>query len=245
MTSLPGLTVTSGPKRPRWSAASLVIAALVGLLGFALVVQIRSNTGGTQLENARQDDLVRILSDLNAREDRLRAEIADLEQTRARLDSSAQGRQAALDEARRRADELGILAGTLAATGPGLLIRFAPGSGPIHAATLLGAVEELRGAGAEAIQLSGDRGDPVRIVASSSFTDGPAGLVVDGRTLTGGYLLTVIGPAQTMRTALTIPGGVVDTVARDGGTVIVDEPSTIRVDAVHTGGPLRYAQPVS
>ena len=50
-----------------------MIALLVGLLAFALVVQVRSNVGDTQLENARQDDLVRILSDLNAREQRLRS----------------------------------------------------------------------------------------------------------------------------------------------------------------------------
>ena len=45
------------------------------------------------------------------------------------------------------------------------------------------------------------------------------GLVVDGQTLTGPYTITVIGPAATMQTALTIPGGVSDAVARDGGTV--------------------------
>ena len=60
------------PRRQRrLSVAGAVIALLVGLLAFALVVQVRSNVGDTQLENARQDDLVRILSDLNAREERL------------------------------------------------------------------------------------------------------------------------------------------------------------------------------
>jgi uncharacterized protein YlxW (UPF0749 family) len=232
-------------RRRRASAAGAMIALLLGLLAFALVVQIKSNTGDSQLESARQDDLVRILSDLNAREQRLRAEISELEQTRAQLASGAQGREAALAQARRRADELGILAGTLPAKGDGLVIRLVPGGGPIRATTVLEAVEELRGAGAEAMQIAGGSSPPVRIIASTYFVDGPNGLVVDGTTLTGPYAITVIGPASTMRTALTIPGGVADAVARDGGNVIVDEPGEVTVGALHPPEDLDYARPVS
>jgi len=124
-------------RRRRISAASATIALLVGLLAFALVVQVQSNTGDTQLENARQDDLVRILSDLNARETRLRSEIGTLEGTLAQLGAGAQGQEAALAEARRRADELGILAGTLAAEGEGLVIRLFPKDTSVRASTVL------------------------------------------------------------------------------------------------------------
>ncbi len=187
------------------------------------MVQVRSNVGDTQLENARQDDLVRILSDLNAREQRLRGDITNLERTLAQLGAGAQGREAALAEARRRADELGILAGTLAAEGEGLTVRLQPKGTAIRAATVLEAVEELRGAGAEAMQIAGGSGPAVRIVASTYFADGAGGLVVDGQTLPAPYTLTVIGPAATMQTALMIPGGVADSVARDGGTLHVDQ----------------------
>ena len=221
-----------------------MIALLVGLLAFALVVQVRSNVGDTQLENARQDDLVRILSDLNAREQRLRSDIAILERTQAQLGAGAQGREAALAEARRRADDLGILAGTLAAEGEGLTVRLQPKGTAIRAATVLEAVEELRGAGAEAMQVAGGSGPPVRIVASTYFADGAGGLVVDGQTLPAPYTLTVIGPAATMQTALMIPGGVADSVARDGGTLQVDQAPTVRVDSLHPPETLEYAQPV-
>jgi len=230
-------------RRWRVSTAGAMIGLLIGLLAFALVVQVKSNVGDTQLENARQDDLVRILSDLNSREVRLRSEITTLERTLSQLGAGAQGREAALAEARRRADELGILAGTLAAQGEGLSIRLVPRDQPIPAATVLEAVEELRGAGAEAMQIAGTSGTPVRVVASTYFIDGADGLVVDGRTLAGPYTITVIGPATTMRTALTIPGGVADAVARDGGNVIVDEPGEVRVDALHPAENLQYAEP--
>jgi uncharacterized protein YlxW (UPF0749 family) len=229
----------------RRSTAGLLIGLLVGLLAFAIVVQVRSNNRDPQLATARQDDLVRILSDLTAREQRQRAEIAKLEQTRSQLASGALGKEAALAEARRRASELGVLAGTLPAEGQGLLIRMMPGDRGIRAATVLEAVEELRGSGAEAMQIAGAAGPAVRIVASTYFVDGPDGLVVDGHALTSPYTISVIGPAQTMRTALTIPGGVADAVQRDGGNVTVDEPGTVRVDALHPGEDLRYARPVS
>jgi uncharacterized protein YlxW (UPF0749 family) len=227
-----------------------MIGLLVGLLAFAFVVQVKSNAGDSQLANARQDDLVRILSDLNARELRLREEIATLEATVSQLGAGAQGREVALAEARRRADELGILAGTLGARGEGLVVRLRSGTEPIPAATVLEAVEELRGAGAEALQIAGANGPVVRIVASTYFADGSAGsagsgvLIVDGTGLTAPYILTVIGPAATMRTALTIPGGVSDAVARDGGTVMVDEPGEVTVDAIHVSRGLQHARPV-
>jgi uncharacterized protein YlxW (UPF0749 family) len=230
-------------RRKRLSAAGAVIALLVGLLAFALVVQVKSNTSGDNaLDNARQDDLVRILSDLNAREQRQRSEIATLQTTLNQLGAGAQGRDAALAEAKRRADELGILAGTLPAQGPGLRITMNPNGSPLHAATVLEAVEELRGAGAEAMQINGS-GGVVRIVASSYFVDNGAGIAVDGTALTGAYTVTVIGPADTMRTALTIPGGVADSVARNGGTLAVDQPDQVTVSALHAAAPLQYAKP--
>jgi len=240
----PAPSPPSDRRRRRISTASATIALLVGLLAFALVVQVQSNTGDTQLENARQDDLVRILSDLNSRETRLRSEISTLEGTLAQLGAGAQGQEAALAEARRRADELGILAGTLAAEGEGLVIRLFPKDNSVRASVVLEAVEELRGAGAEALQIAGRNGTTVRIVASTYFADGPNGLVVDGTPVPAPYTLTVIGPSSTMKTALMIPGGVADSVARDGGTLLVDEATQVRVDALHPAEDLQYAQPV-
>jgi uncharacterized protein YlxW (UPF0749 family) len=231
--------IRPGTTRP--SVAGAVIGLLVGLLAFALVVQVRSNTADTQLANARQDDLVRILSDLSEREQRLRTEIGTLESTLDQLGSGAEGRAAALAQAARRADELGILAGTLPAEGQGLVVTI---EGPVRAVTILAAVQELRGAGAEALMIAGADNPPVRVVASTFFADTAGGIVVDAYALTPPYTISAIGPAATMDTALTIPGGVVDSVARDGGTVITDESALVRVDAVRPAEPLRYAQPV-
>lgn len=231
----------------RTSPATVMIFVLLVLLGFTLVEQLRTTSTDPTISAARQEDLVRILYDLNAREDRLRQDIAALEDSQRQLASGEQGRQAALEEAARRADELGILAGTLPAQGPGLVVRFeAGGAATISAMRVLDAVQELRGAGAEAMQISGGDRVTVRIVASTYFLDGENGsLFVDGRLLTGPYTMTVIGDPATMRTALNIPGGVVATVDGDGGTVIVEEREVAEVSALHAPIELEHARPIT
>jgi uncharacterized protein YlxW (UPF0749 family) len=230
-------------KRPTPGSAS--IAVLLLLLGFALVVQLKSRNNDADLAAARPEDLVRILSDLDAQQTRLRNEISDLEDTKRQLDSGTQGQEAALEDARKRADELGILAGTLPAEGPGLQLDFVAGGEPVRAETLLDAVEELRGAGAEAMQIGSSSGGVVRIVASTYFVDAGDDLRVDGTVLAAPYRVTVIGDPQTMLTALNIPGGVVDTVRQHGGTVSVNQADPVRVTALHAPVSLKHARPVS
>ncbi|MGN9918936.1 DUF881 domain-containing protein [Micromonospora palomenae] len=241
------VAVAAVPAGRRWTSAGVMITVLLALLGFTLVVQFKTTSTDPTLAATRQEDLVRIFSDLDSREKRLQQDIEALEESQRQLRSGEQGRQAALDEARRRADELGILAGTLPARGPGLSVEFRPGAGkPIRADRILDAVQELRGAGAEAMQISGSGGSPVRIIASTYFLDGSGGsLVVDGRSLSGPFTITVIGDPKTMETALKIPGGVAASVAGDGGTVNVDERGVAEVSALHAPMKLEHARPVS
>ncbi|WP_406069756.1 DUF881 domain-containing protein [Micromonospora sp. NBC_01638] len=232
--------------RSRWSTASVMIVALLALLGFTLVVQFKTTSTDPTLGATRQEDLVRILSDLDARENRLRQDIRALEDSQRQLASGEQGRQAALDEATRRADELGILAGTLPAVGPGLTVQFDAGAKPITANRVLDAVQELRGAGAEAMQISGGDRASVRIIASTFFLDGDNGsLMVEGRRLTAPFTITVIGDPATMRTALNIPGGVVASVRGGGGNVTFGEREVAEVSALHVPIKLEHARPVS
>jgi uncharacterized protein YlxW (UPF0749 family) len=226
----------------RLSSAGALIWVLLALFGFTLVVQLRSNDTDQGLAGARQDDLVRILSDLEARDTRLQAEITALEGSRQQLTSGVAGREAALAEADKRADELGLLAGTLPGRGSGLVITIAG----VKASEILNAVQELRGAGGEVMQISGAGGRTVRIVASTYFVDAEGGgIVVDGERLAGPYTLTVIGVPQTMQTALEIPGGVVASVQSDGGSVTMEQRISVDVTAVREATSLQYARPVS
>lgn len=218
-----------------------VIVALLALLGFALAAQVQSDRGSQAgLATARQEDLVQILDDLTARGERLRGELADLQALKARLTTGTDRRQAALDEARKRARTLGVLAGTVAATGPGIVLTIEDPQGSVHADVLLDALEELRDAGAEAIQLGS-----VRVIASTALVDhAGGGLEVDNVVLQAPYRFLVIGDPRTLAAALAIPGGVVDSVARNAGArAVVEERSVVRVTALRGLLTPRYARP--
>jgi uncharacterized protein YlxW (UPF0749 family) len=221
------------------SPAGLLIGLLLALLGFGLVVQLQSNTG-SGLATRRQDDLVRILDNLSSQEERLRQQIADLNQARDRLTTGGDNSAAALAEAKRRSDELGILAGTLAAQGPGIQMTITSPDGKVTAEDLLDAIEELRGAGAEAISVG-----PARIGLSSAFTqDTPTSpIVVDGRTLTAPYVFLVIGDPPTLATAMNIPGGVVDTVRTHNGETRIVQRNNLVIRVLRDVRAPQYAQP--
>ncbi|WP_446214913.1 DUF881 domain-containing protein [Micromonospora sp. IBHARD004] len=239
-------SVAAGSVRRRLTSAGAMIAVLLALLGFTLVVQLKTTSADPTLAATREEDLVRISSDLDSRERRLRQEIEALEESQRQLRSGEQGRQAALEEATRRADELGILAGTLPAVGPGLSVRFVGSDKAISSTRILDAVEELRGAGAEAMQIAGADGTAVRIIASTYFVDAEGGgLVVDGRRLSAPYTILVIGDPATMRTALNIPGGVVASVYDAGGSVTPVDREVVEVSQLHAPIKLDHARPVA
>ena len=225
----------------RPTRGQLVVALLCGLLGFGLVTQVHatSSTGG--LGAARVDDLLGILSDLNSRGDRLRAEISDLEASQQRLRSGAGQDQAALREARARVNTLGILTGTLAAKGTGVVVTVSDPQGSVRAAVLLDAVEELRDAGAEAIELN----NTVRVVASTSILDRDGVLVVDGTELHPPYVIDAIGSPHTLAEAVVFPGGLSDEVKSVGGSTAVKQAQVVTAASLHTVAPPEYSQPTT
>jgi uncharacterized protein YlxW (UPF0749 family) len=220
---------------PRATRGQLLAALLCGVLGFALVVQL-GQTDDVSLTTLRQSDLVRILDDVTQRQDRLAQEAADLEQTRDELLTSTDRLEAARQQAQQRVDVLGILTGTAPAVGPG--IRLTLSGDEVDARTLLETVQELRDAGAEAIQV-----DDVRVVASTSFTDAAGGKVaVGGKEIARPFVFLAIGDPQTLATAMSFPGGVVEQVEPEG-TARVDQLDEVRVDALRSPSEPQYARP--
>lgn len=223
--------------RPRAGRAGLLGAVLALLLGFAVATQVQQ-TRAQDLVNLRQTDLVGILDNLNANADRLEAEARDLQSTRDRLVSGSAGEEAALRSAQERLDALGVLAGTVAVTGPGIVMTVTDPGDKVTSALLLDAIQELRDAGAESIQLGS-----VRVVASSYLSSDGRELRVDGVPIRSPYKLLAIGDAQTLASAMAIPGGIVETVRGQGATITVTTEDSLRIDALHVPRAPRYARP--
>jgi len=239
--SLHGRLVRALFARP--GPAQLGVAALCGLLAFALVTQVRTTADSGTLASARPDDLVSILADLSGRADRLRAQVQDLQRSAALLSNGSTRDSAALAQARARAQTLGILTGTLAARGPGVVLTINDPRLSVRSDVVLDAIEELRDAGAEAMQIAGT-GGVVRIVTSTAVGDLGSRITVDGTALTAPLHLVAIGDPRTLSTALAIPGGVVDTVdSAPGARAIVTTSPAVSVTALRRLAAPRYASP--
>ncbi|MHA3704765.1 DUF881 domain-containing protein [Jatrophihabitans sp. YIM 134969] len=217
--------------RPRPSShrvAGVLIGVLLALLGFGIAVQVRSSSGDT-LADARQDDLIRILDDQNSRADRLRQQLAQLRTTEQQLQASGDKDSVAYAQAEQQLTALRVLLGIVPATGPGVRLTITDPDDQLGAEDLLDIVQELRGAGAEAIQF-----DDVRIGTDSAFMpsatgDGPPQL--DGTTLTAPYEILAIGDPPTLDRALNIFGGVAATVRAKGGQVAIVQETRVDVTA--------------
>jgi uncharacterized protein YlxW (UPF0749 family) len=221
--------------------ALAVVLCLV--LGVAIATQVRQNESGDSLDTARPADLLVLLDSLRQREATLNTEVAELQRTLSALQASGSSDQTAIENAQARLAALSILIGTVGATGPGVTVRIEdPGPG-VAPQAMLDVVNELRAAGAEAIQI-GDGRQAVRAGVDTWIVGAPGALTVDGKTLSPPYSVLAIGDPPTLAAAMNIPGGAVDSVKRVGGTMSVQQSGRVDITALRQPKPRQYAQPV-
>ncbi|MEU4008538.1 DUF881 domain-containing protein [Streptomyces pseudogriseolus] len=223
---------------PRVTRAQLIVALLLSGLGFGLAVQVASTSDtDSALRGARQEDLVRILDELDDRTERLEDEKQGLEKQREELENSSDQAEEARRQTIEKERQLGVLAGTVAAQGPGIEMTIEDTKGTVESDMLLDAIQELRAAGAEAIQVNG-----VRVVAGTYLSDADGGVSVDGNKIKSPYRFKVIGKPQDLEPALNIPGGVVQTLEKEQATVTVERSDKIVVDALRAPKRPDYAR---
>jgi uncharacterized protein YlxW (UPF0749 family) len=185
-------------RSPR-SQIALAIVAL--LLGFLVVTQVRSQAGGTGLEDRSAQDLTLLVANVSTRNDQLRGEVADLGR---QLDSivAAQARgDTSAGQLRADLVRIRIWSGVDAAEGQGLRVVL---RGPATAKVLADLLNELRNAGAEAMAVGG-----VRVVPATIAGGAPGAVSVEDTLLEDPLEVVAIGNAATMTGTLTRAGGLV------------------------------------
>lgn len=218
-------------------------ALLCVLLGIAIVTQVRQNDSGDSLETARPADLLVLLDSLQQREAALNTEVAGLQRTLASLQASGSSDQAAIENAQSRLAALSILIGTVAATGPGVTLTIEDAAPGVAPETMLDVINELRNAGAEAMEIRGGS-SAVRVGVDTWVVGRPGALEIDGQTLNPPYTVVAIGDPATLAAAMNIPGGAMDSVERVGGTMVVQQSDRVDVTALRQPKARQYAQPV-
>jgi uncharacterized protein YlxW (UPF0749 family) len=224
----------------RPTRGQLVVAVLLALLGFAAVTQVRFTEVDNTYGSLREQDLIDVLNGLAGTSQRAEAEIARLQRTRDDLQSDTGAREAALAQAQQQADNLAILAGLVPVTGPGIRVTVTEETGTVEVQSMVDTLQELRTAGAEAIQVNGE----VRVVADTAVEDASGGLLVGGRLVSSPYVLDVIGDPHTLAASgIDFPDGPRTLFEEDGATVDVDELASLDIESVVKAPRTEYAQP--
>lgn len=209
---------------PRGPHAVLLVICMV--LGFALVTQVRSQRQDP-IDSLSEQDLVVLLDELTTQERGLRTRRTDLQDRLSALQNAA-SQQEARDEAAQNARvQAEINAGTVAVHGPGVVMRISDPAGALTTAQFVMTLGELRNAGAEAIELNGNR-----LSTRSSFTSADGRISVDGAAIDPPYEWKVIGSSQTISTALEIQAGSASQMRAKGAVVSIDPVDDVVIDSL-------------
>ena len=215
-----------------------LIVGLTIILGIFLSLAIKQNDEPKLLSSAREDELVRILDDLSKQKDNLELELIKQSQV---LDSLKSGsNEEAKKAAQNRIDQLILLSGTAPVTGRGIQVLITGDVYSVSAFTVLDSVQELRDAGAVAIEINGNR-----IINSTYFNDTSDGITINQAKIRSPYRINALGDPETLATALKIPGGLAEKVTTSGGQVVITQYATLVIESTVDLITPQYAVPVT
>ncbi|MFT0763322.1 DUF881 domain-containing protein [Scrofimicrobium sp. R131] len=210
--------------RPR--PLHLIMLVLFVVLGLALATQVKLQRTDP-LETLSEDELIQLLSELEGREDGLRAERRQLEQQLRELDSAASQLAATQEAAEKLQRQAQIAAGLVPVKGPGIIIGVADPQHQLTAQVFVTTLAELRNSGAEAISIN-----DVRLTLQSWFSQDGDHIIVDGHTLEAPYTWRAIGDAQTLATAMEIRGGAASQMRAYNAVVTIQQSEELEIKSV-------------
>lgn len=226
----------------RPSRGQFVVGLALFLTALIVVMTLRSQATQPEFANVRQQDLIQLLDNVTGETRRLEDQVRELERSRTELISGADRDQAAQEEAARRLEQAQVIAGTVPATGPGVRIQIDDPGNRVTAELMLDAIEELRDAGAEVIELN----DSVRLVMHSYFATDELGAVsADGVSLGAPYIIDAIGDPATLEAGARFRGGLVSEIEgeRVGGRVTIEQLGVVEVTSTAEVREPQFARP--
>jgi len=235
---------------PSWQVTLGV--ALLGL-GFLVAAQLATEGPRVRYTTQERTPLVETASDLQADQEELKAALLDLRTRIAAVEQEGEGSAALSKDLYDQLEVARIAAGLIPLTGSGIVLQLEDSQEPgdpeggntqdllVGARDVRTIVEELWGAGAEAIAVNGERMTPTTAVIDI----GPS-ILVNSAYLAGPYQVTAIGPDDLYARLSASPGFVDFIRARAeawGLKVSIAEPETVDMPAFAGTVTLRYARP--
>lgn len=220
----------------------IIVAIVLMLTALTFVLMARSHSSQGVYDNMRREELIQLLDQASSETRRLETEVADLRAVQADLESGAAGVEAAEADARRRLEQLEILAGTVPAAGPGIRLTIHDDEGNVTPELLLNGVEELRDAGAEVLEFN----DSIRVTVGSWLAmDEQGRTLLDGQVLDRPIVIEAIGDPATLEAGARFRGGLVSGIEgpQVGGRVEIVQLESLEIESVVEPRAQEYARP--
>jgi uncharacterized protein YlxW (UPF0749 family) len=198
----------------RRARGRLALTLVAMLLGFLVVVQLRSQGTNTALAGLSAQDLTILIANLSTRNDQLRREIDTLESQRTTLMSVVDRGESSTGQVRSDLNRVRGWAGLAPVTGMGVRIAIA---GPVPGEAVGELLNELRSAGAEALAVGG-----IRIVTGDVVTGPPGEAMIGGTVLGNPIEIVAVGNSETLVGSLTRIGGPIALLAARYPEVLVE-----------------------
>jgi uncharacterized protein YlxW (UPF0749 family) len=179
--------------------SQLAVTAVAMILGLLVVAQLRAGQVAPGLSAMSAQDLTQLVASLNAGNEQLRREVANLGAQLADLNESRGRGEDSLGDIQDDLDRVRSWAGLGRVSGPGVVVTI---SGRIEGAGVEDLINELRNAGAEAIAVG-----EVRLVPGSVVAGPAGGLSIENTTLGDPLEIRVIGSPETLTGSMTRVGG--------------------------------------
>ncbi|PIF03024.1 MAG: hypothetical protein CR979_00385 [Propionibacterium sp.] len=224
------------------SKSQIAIAIVLFFAVILIIIGVKGQQDDTDFSTMRRADLVQMLDSLTAESRKLESEIADLERTKQKLSSGIDSAQVAAKEAAKRLEDMRILAGLAPASGPGIRIVITDPNEKVGPEHVHNAIEELRDAGAEVIQINRS----IRVVASTWFGRTDDGvLIVDGKPVSFPLTIEAIGDPETLEAGARFRGGLVSEVENQniGGSVKISKVEKLVINSVATPKAPKFSKP--
>ena len=236
---------------PTWQV-TLGVALLA--LGFLIAAQLASEGPRVRYTTQERTPLVETANELQSQQDVLKQRILDLRSQLQIVEGQGEGSAATVRQLNDRLEQARIAAGLIPLTGTGIVIQLEDSKQPVppdgsESDYLVGSrdirdvVEDLWGAGAEAIAVNGER-----ITPTSAIIDVGTSLLINSAYVTPPYQITALGPPD-LYDRLSASAGFVDFVrSRSEGYgigVSLAEPASVDMPAFVGTVTLRYSRPIA
>ena len=236
---------------PTWQ---LTLGVALLALGFLIAAQLAAEGPRVQYTTQERTPLVQTAKDLQSEQDGLKARILELRAKIQDVETEGAGAADTVKQLNAQLQQARIAAGLIPLTGTGIVIQLDDSKEPVppggsEADYLVGSrdirvvVEELWGAGAEAISVNGER-----LTTSTAIIDVGTSVLVNSAYLTPPYQVSALGASDLYQKLSAAPAFVDFVRARGAGygiQISVAEPESVDIPAFVGTVTLRYSRPIA